>query len=261
MISSNIRFCQASSSPQAVQVRASSNDPATLAALAIFNVRNNPESLLTERSAHSSSAAKKAAAISPFYGAPGLGDVLRTRGDGAVFNGYRLSRAPESSTFVAGSRVHAPEREYGGDKFHISVAHDQIEYAFAELSVLLFSRDCPFDEWKLADPNITNGQGRVGAGAQVTLYADMDGAPSARAAQLTCMNAFINAVEDRLSSADVRPGDVPISDAQHSHWTFCSYRNEHSSDRTGQGWTTSMLEPMFQLVGQQEAISSPNSPG
>ncbi|EPO2620266.1 type III effector phosphothreonine lyase, partial [Shigella flexneri] len=60
--------------------------------------------------------------------------------------------------------------DFVGDKFHISIAREQVPLAFQILSGLLFSEDSPIDKWKITDMNRVSQQSRVGIGAQFTLY-------------------------------------------------------------------------------------------
>ncbi|WP_368566154.1 hypothetical protein [Pseudoxanthomonas sp. UTMC 1351] len=245
--------------PTQTAMQSDAGAPTTTSARNLESVRNYVDSTSTDRVSILAELMRlgRPTPVTPAYDAPGMHEVLSTVGEGGEHNGYLLVRpSDQSGAFVYGVRVNAREMVETGDKFHISIEASQLEVAFAELSVLLFSDDCPFDQWKLADPSVTGDQGRVGAGAQITLYADqvltsVDATVASQAAQI---KDFISQIEGRLSNAGVRAGIVPESDVRYLKWSYCSYRNDRHSDRDGVQASLNLFEPLFQLMGDSNIV-------
>jgi phosphothreonine lyase len=144
--------------------------------------------------------------------------------------------------------------ESDGDKFHISVAADQLERGFAALASLLFSPDSPIRMWKISDlsvkrPDTPEGT-RVTHGAQLTLYARTGIDRHYSADQLKKFKDFMIEMEHTLAEQGIAKGVRPESDVAPDHWNYLSYRNEKRSDRQGSEEQTRALqrEPFFRLV-------------
>ncbi|EMF3283052.1 type III secretion system effector phosphothreonine lyase, partial [Shigella sonnei] len=138
--------------------------------------------------------------------------------------------------------------DFVGDKFHISIAREQVPLAFQILSGLLFSEDSPIDKWKITDMNRVSQQSRVGIGAQFTLYVKSDQECSQYSALLLHkIRQFIMCLESNLLRSKIAPGEYPASDVRPEDWKYVSYRNELRSDRDGSERQEQMLreEPFY----------------
>ncbi len=99
--------------------------------------------------------------------------------------------------------------DFVGDKFHISIAREQVPLAFQILSGLLFSEDSPIDKWKITDMNRVSQQSRVGIGAQFTLYVKSDQECSQYSALLLHkIRQFIMCLESNLLRSKIAPGSI-----------------------------------------------------
>jgi phosphothreonine lyase len=173
-----------------------------------------------------------------------------------IYDGFVVNKIPYpvGDAFIHARRKHVKfDGEFDGDKFHVSVAGNQIEAGFAAIASLLFSNDSPINRWKVTDMASVSdtAQGRrISQGAQFTLYVTTGSDGYYSALGLRRIKDFTNAIEDALAAREIAKGVMPQSDVASDHWHYVSYRNENRSDRMGGNVQEQSLrnEPFFRLV-------------
>lgn len=174
------------------------------------------------------------------YDAPNFETIMSVRGPTSLC-GHLLMRDSANPAFVNAISINAPSSPpQTGDKLHINVNPKDLPQALLSISDILFAENSPFYEWKIADPFISGATGRVGAGAQITLYADTTAPICGQ--RIAAIRAFTAAIQANLEADHIRPGRMPRSDTPYS--SFISYRNDARSSRHGDG-ETNATEPFF----------------
>lgn len=202
------------------------------------------------------------------HGAPTYDVALSARGAShSGWSAFNQAAATGADAFIHMDRQ-APKSqgEFAGDKIHLSVAPQHVATAFNAIGKILQAEDGPVDKWKVTDmtrmhANMSPEQQRVALGAQFTIYAKPDRPDNTYSPQyMGKMRGMLMSIEHELRNAGVAPSNnKPASDVAPQHWQFASYRNEHSSDRSGSPGQSSALaqQPFFQLVAFPDA--SPTS--
>ncbi|MQT64293.1 type III effector phosphothreonine lyase [Pseudomonas sp. FSL R10-0056] len=168
-------------------------------------------------------------------------------------NGYMQNNSGLDAFIHANREQGQYSGVFDGDKFHLSVKQQEVPRAFNALAPLLFSEDCPFDQWKVTDMARVKPQARVSQGAQFTLYVKPDTADSRFTANaLHSIRHFVERLESVMTEHNIQPGQHPDSDVRPCHWQFTSYRNELRSDREGSYEQSIALrnEPFFRLMSE-----------
>ncbi|PAM64641.1 hypothetical protein CEK00_09390 [Stenotrophomonas maltophilia] len=174
------------------------------------------------------------------YDAPNFETIMSVRGPTPLC-GHLLMRDSANPAFVNAISMNAPSSApQTGDKLHININPEELPRAFLSISDILFAENSPFHEWKIADPLISGATGRIGAGAQITLYADTTAPICSK--RIAAIRAFTAAIQENLEADRIRPGKMPRSDTPYT--SFVSYRNDARSSRHGDG-ETNATEPFF----------------
>ncbi|MFC7634125.1 type III effector phosphothreonine lyase [Paraburkholderia humisilvae] len=193
--------------------------------------------------------------FSEVYPLPDYGQMHSVALLGEQHHGFRVTKPPEKMDGAGFIHANAGRNgRFDGDKFHVSVANDQLESGFAALASLLFSPDSPVREWKMTDlnagrPDTPEGR-RVTQGAQFTLYVRTGADGHYSAGQLKRIKDFVSEMERTLAAQGIGMGERPASDVAPEHWNYVSYRNEQRSGRDGTEEQALALqrEPFFRLV-------------
>lgn len=180
-------------------------------------------------------------------------DYAQMQGTGfdAEHAGFKVSNVPLQDVFIHAERSadHA-SGEFAGDKFHVSLAENDVGKGFDALKGLLFSQGSPIHKWKITDMGRAPAGERVTQGAQLTLYVKpgVDGKYSAQ--DLKKLQDFTGQLEHTLNANEIGRGARPESDVAPDHWSYVSYRNEFRSGREGGEAQAESLknEPFFKLV-------------
>lgn len=159
--------------------------------------------------------------------APNYETLCSTGPGGRDCEGYTIASACDH-LYVSAKRARpAQEKSDRPIQFRLSVKRDDLELAYQAISGLLFSEDCPFDEWHMLGANpLMDGC----SDAQLILYfdADMSGS-SSRVDALAPARDFIVQLESALARSGATPALRPQEDSCPEHWQFASYREQRAN--------------------------------
>ncbi len=189
------------------------------------------------------------------YGLPTYEVAQRSFGD--EYGGWRVNNSVTTTSFINFKRV--PATGHGssvGDKFHLSVAPQDVIKAYDIISKLVAAENSPIDSWKVTDMGRLRGdtpqERRISQGAQFTLYPKPDRANGTYSPEyMGKLHSLVATIEQELRAAGIGQSEhKPASDVSARDWQFTSYRNENRSGRAGSPDQSAALkqEPFFQLV-------------
>ncbi|WP_294735269.1 type III effector [uncultured Pseudomonas sp.] len=176
---------------------------------------------------------------------------------GEIYGGWSVNNTVDETSFINFKRV--PPNGQGqtaGDKFHISVAPQDVTKAYDILSKLLTAENSPIDSWKVTDmgrlTQNTAGERRISQGAQFTLYPKPDRADGTYSPEyMGKLQSLVKTIEQELRGAGIGQSEhKPASDVSAQQWQYASYRNANRSDRQGSPDQSDALkkEPFFKLI-------------
>ncbi|KAF2406523.1 phosphothreonine lyase [Pseudomonas antarctica] len=221
---------------------------------ALLNGRNPFDTGGLENMSHADVAPHANVRFTPNYGAPTFEGVQQSSGE--VLGGWRSeNKALKFKKFPFIKLTRTPAKEEGksvGDKFHISVAQQDVPKAFEVISKLIHSKDSPINSWKATDlSRVDPRDTRISQGAQFTLYPKPDRTDGTYSPEyMGKIQALVKTLEQALQEAGIGKSEhTPASDVSAPQWGYVSYRNEVRSDRQGSESQSAALkqEPFFKL--------------